>query len=227
MEPSSAGSITERGSMESEARALGDPTRHRIFRYIADAKAPVGVAELTEFVRLNHNAVRQHLGALKHAGLVLEERDTQGRPGRPRSLYRLNPEVRGSWGTEGPYELLAELLSEVISTHGDPREVGRRAGMRRAERFVGNDTIRVIEEDLLSGGFRPEPSSTASGCDFVLRRCPFAKVASVNPETVCLLHLGIAEGLAEQIGEGAIVELLPKDARRAGCRLTVRVPKGI
>lgn len=211
--------------MESEARALGDPTRHRIFRYIADAKAPAGVAELTEFVGLNHNAVRQHLGILKAAGLVVEERDTQGRPGRPRLIYRLNPEVQGSWGTEGPYELLAELLSEVISTNSDPREVGRREGRRRAKKFVDSDTVRAMEEDLTSGGFRPELSSTASGCDFVLGRCPFVKVASANPDTVCLLHLGIAEGLAEQIGQKAIVELLPKDARRAGCRLKIRIPK--
>ena len=34
------------------ARALGYPTRHRLFRYIVDAPGPVGVAELTDYVRL-------------------------------------------------------------------------------------------------------------------------------------------------------------------------------
>jgi DNA-binding transcriptional ArsR family regulator len=43
---------------QAEARALGDPTRYRIFRYIADARRPVGVAELTDLLGLNHNAVR-------------------------------------------------------------------------------------------------------------------------------------------------------------------------
>ena len=47
--------------LQVQAKALGDPTRHRIFRYIADAAAPVGVAELTDHVGLNHNAIRQHL----------------------------------------------------------------------------------------------------------------------------------------------------------------------
>ena len=31
--------------VQSEARALGDPTRHRLFRYIVDAPRPVGVRE--------------------------------------------------------------------------------------------------------------------------------------------------------------------------------------
>ena len=42
--------------MESDvqrvARALGDPMRHRLFRYIVDAPGPVGVAELTDYVPL-------------------------------------------------------------------------------------------------------------------------------------------------------------------------------
>ena len=50
--------------IQREARALGDPTRHRLFRYIVDAKRPVGVAELTSYVQLNHKAVRQHLAGL-------------------------------------------------------------------------------------------------------------------------------------------------------------------
>ena len=57
--------------IQREARALGDPTRYRLFRYIADAPRPVGVAELTGYAGLNHNAVRQHLAVLKDAGLVV------------------------------------------------------------------------------------------------------------------------------------------------------------
>jgi DNA-binding transcriptional ArsR family regulator len=50
--------------VQREARALGDPTRHRLFRYIVDAARPVGVGELTDYEQLNHNAVRQHLAVL-------------------------------------------------------------------------------------------------------------------------------------------------------------------
>lgn len=51
-------------ALQEQARALGDPTRHRILRYVADAGRPVGVAELAEQVALNHNAVRRHLAKL-------------------------------------------------------------------------------------------------------------------------------------------------------------------
>ncbi|TAN24836.1 MAG: ArsR family transcriptional regulator, partial [Actinomycetota bacterium] len=58
--------------MLAEAKALGDPTRYRIFRYIDDAKRPVYVNELTDLLNVNHNAVRQHLAVLKDAHLVDE-----------------------------------------------------------------------------------------------------------------------------------------------------------
>ena len=85
----------------AEARALADPSRHRIFRHIAEGMAPVGVAELAALVGITRSAVRQHLSVLEAVGLVLGETEHRTRPGRPRLLYRLNPEVRGAWGTEG------------------------------------------------------------------------------------------------------------------------------
>jgi DNA-binding transcriptional ArsR family regulator len=45
-------------TMQEQARALGDPTRHAIFRHIAEAGRPVGVAELNEEFPFNHNAIR-------------------------------------------------------------------------------------------------------------------------------------------------------------------------
>ena len=59
-------------TLQEQARALGDPTRHEIFRYIADAGRPVDVAELTSHLGLNHNAIRQHLAKLVNADLVTE-----------------------------------------------------------------------------------------------------------------------------------------------------------
>jgi predicted ArsR family transcriptional regulator len=210
--------------IQIEARALGDPTRYRIFRHIAEALRPVGVAELTELLRLNHNAVRQHLTVLKDALLVFEEYERRNRPGRPRLLYRVSPDIGGSWGTEGPYELLATLLSEVVRTQRSPREVGYRAGRRRARQMAyEGDTLAVLEEDLAAGGFHPASTPHARGRDFVLGRCPFVEVAATDPATVCQLHLGLAEGVAAELGQGALIDLVAKDPRRAGCRLGVRI----
>lgn len=209
--------------IQQEARALGDPTRYRLFRYLVDAGRAVGVAELTEYARLNHNAIRQHLAVLKDAGLVVEEVEERERPGRPRLLYRLHPEAVGSWGTAGPYEWLARLLSDAVRRGLEPRQVGRQDGHRRAAELAGaGDPADLIEDEITRRGFRPTRAERGPRLDFVLGRCPFANVAVDDPGTVCQLHLGLAEGLAEGLGGLSVERLVVKDPRRAGCRLVVR-----
>ena len=208
--------------MQQEARALGDPTRHRLFRYIAEATGPVGVAELTAFVQLNHNAVRQHLAVLKDAGLVTEEVEKRSKPGRPRLLYRLAPEAAGRWGTPGAYAWLAGLLSDAVRQHVEPRQVGRQEGHRRAAELAGGgEPDRLLEIEIERRGFRPTRQERGRKIEFVLGRCPFADVAGTDPGTVCQLHLGLVEGLAEGLGGLDVEGLVAKDPHRAGCRLTV------
>lgn len=224
--------------VQREARALGDPTRHRLFRYIAEAAGPVGVAELTEYVGLNHNAIRQHLAVLKDAGLVTERLEERSRPGRPRLLYRLSPETAGKWETPGAYAWLASLLTDALRRRADPREVGRQDGHRRASEITGAGTasgrttgqtgagvaesIDLLEAEIARRGFRPSRLERGRKVDFVLGRCPFAEVARSDPDTVCSLHLGLAEGLAEGLGGLEVQALVRKDPTRAGCRLSLR-----
>lgn len=210
-------------SLQYEARALGDPTRHRIFRYIADAEQPVGVSELTDYVKLNHNAVRQHLAVLKDASLIVEEVEERSRPGRPRLLYRLHPEVLDRWGATGSYAWLAALLANAVRRNLEPRQVGHQEGYRRAAELpAGGDRVALLEAEFSRRGFRPTTVDKGRRVEFVLGRCPFADVAKSDPATVCQLHLGLAEGLAEGVGGLDVERLVTKDARRAGCRLVVR-----
>lgn len=209
--------------VQLEARALGDATRHRLFRYIAESPDPVGVAELTAFARLNHNAVRQHLAVLKDAGLVTEEIEDRSRPGRPRLLYRLHPETAGRWGTSSAYAWLAGLLSDAVRRNQDPRQVGRQDGHRRAAELSGSgEPADLLEAEITRRGFRPVRVDQGRRVEFVLGRCPFVDVAQSDPETVCQLHLGLAEGLTEGLGNLEVEKLVRKDPRRAGCALTVR-----
>jgi hypothetical protein len=46
-------------------------------------------------------------------------------------------------------------------------------------------------------------------------------VAASDPDMICQLHLGLAEGLTEGLGGLAVDRLTIKPAQRAGCRLTV------
>jgi hypothetical protein len=77
------------------------------------------------------------------------------------------------------------------------------------------------DRDQLAGGLA-DPEGNRPVIEFTLGRCPFAEVAAADPDTICRLHLGLAEGLTEGLG-GLITERLTvRPARRAGCRLTVR-----
>lgn len=210
----------EASATQREARALGDPTRHSLFRYIADASEPVTVSELTQYVQLNHNAVRQHLAVLRDAGLIVEEPEERDRPGRPRLLYRLHPEVAGRWDTPSAYAWLASMLSATIRRGLDPRQVGRLDGHRRAADVAGtDDPADLLEQEMSRRGFRPERADDGERVEFVLGVCPFAEVAADDPDTICMLHLGMAEGMAEGLGGLTIDHLVVKNAHKAGCRL--------
>jgi predicted ArsR family transcriptional regulator len=216
----------EKASLQQEARALGDPTRHAIFRYVAGAPGPVDVAELTELFGLNHNAIRQHLAKLVDVGLVAETTARGGGPGRPRLVYEIGPGVESRWGVTGPYERLSLLLTEVIRSGRSPVEVGRDAG-RRARRAPapGGDEVDAVADAMARQGFAPEVVRRRGKAEIVLHACPFETTATADPDTVCAMHLGMAEGLAE--GTDAIVDVLVrKDPRRAGCRLRLHVEPG-
>ncbi len=212
-------------TLQEQARALGDPTRHAVFRYLADADRQVDVAELTEHFALNHNAIRQHLAKLVHAGLVVEARASNTGRGRPRLLYRVDPAAESQWGVVGPYERLSVLLAEVLRTADPPEDVGRRSvRRRRVKRRAVDDPVAFVVDAMARQGFDPTVRGTGRRTEIVLRNCPFEAAALANPDTVCAIHLGIAEGLAATTGDRLVVdELVPHDPRRANCQLRVHL----
>jgi predicted ArsR family transcriptional regulator len=215
-----------RTDLQPEAKALAVPTRNRIFRYLAEATRPAGVAELTSYLGLNHNAIRQHLAVLVEVGLVTEDTEDRrtGTRGRPRLLYRLNPEAAGLWDTPGPYEYLAGLFASALESGLSPRQAGKEAGHEAAVDLdpLGGP-LDALEEEMQRRGFQPRRAVKGTKVDFVLGRCPFENVATTNPGAVCQLHWGLAEGLAEGLGGLEVVNLVVKDARHAGCRVAVQL----
>ena len=205
-------------TLQKQAKALGDPTRHRIFRYLADADRPVDVAELTSQFGLNHNAIRQHLARLVDAGLVVEDTRTPGKPGRPRLIYWIDPAADERWGTGGPYQRLSRLLVDMIATGSTPEEAGRRAGRALRVRR-GQDPITALQEAIARAGFDPTVRDRGDGVEYILHNCPFSEAAIVDPDTVCGLHLGLAQGLADQLEGVTVDDLVRRDPHRAGCQL--------
>lgn len=219
----------DRSVLQAQAKALGDPTRHHIFRYVADAGRPVDVIELTGELGLHHNAIRQHLAKLLAAGLVVERSAQAAGRGRPRLLYSPAPGIDSRWGVIGPYERLSTLLAEIIRTGDPPLEVGERAG-RRAHRedaaTPSTDAVSALAEEMERQGFDPIAQEHDGDVEITLRACPFVSAAMVDPATVCDLHLGLARGIASSIGGVAVDDLVPHDPQQAQCVLRGHLEEG-
>ncbi len=209
--------------LQIQAKALGDPTRFKIYRYIVDSNRDVNVAELTKLVGFNHNAVRQHLNLLVSAGLVIEELELRTQPGRPRLLYRLSPEAEGSFESRGPYSWLAGVLARALADKKATREIGIELGKEVSEQEIEYDIADRIEVEMIKKGFKPERTDKRTAVDIKMERCPFAEVAKDLPELICQFHLGYVEGMAE--GEDISVQLVPKDPTKAGCRIIMERSK--
>jgi predicted ArsR family transcriptional regulator len=210
--------------LQRQARALGDPTRHEVFRYLADAERPVDIAELTGHLGLHHNAIRQHLAKLVEAELVSESTAPPAGRGRPRLVYEVDASAGSRWGVSGPYERLTVMLTEVIRSGESPVEVGRRIG-RRVRSRSGDDAepVSSLVDAMARHGFEPTATRRGEQVDIVLGTCPFETTALVDPDTVCGLHLGLAFGAADSIDGLVVDELIPRDPRRGTCRLRCHV----
>lgn len=211
---------------QTEARALGDPTRYAIFRYLLDAGRRVDIAELTAHLGRHHSGIRQHLAHLVDAELVDEAPAPPAGRGRPRLTYAVAPTTEGRWGATDPYEQLSLVLAEAIRT-GDPLvEVGRRSVPVTAT-ASHDDPVDQIVDVIRHNGFDPTVSRRGRRVEVTLRRCPFETAAAADPATVCTVHLGMAQGAADRSDGRVVVEqLVPRDPHRAGCRLRLRVQDG-
>jgi predicted ArsR family transcriptional regulator len=211
--------------LQVQAQALGHPTRYRIFRYLAEATAPVDVPELTGQFELQHNAIRQHLAKLVDAGLVTEAKAPSRGRGRPRLVYAVDPSADSGQLSGGPYERLTLLLIEMLRTGDSALEVGRRAA---AQEPVGagedGDPVALVTGAMRRHGFDPVARRDGDRVELVLRSCPFETAALAEPDIVCAIHRGLTAGLAELTGGRAVIEgLVPDDPRRADCILTLRL----
>ncbi|MCA1843640.1 MAG: helix-turn-helix domain-containing protein [Actinobacteria bacterium] len=215
-------------AVQRQAKALGDPTRHAIFRAVADADGPVDIATLTGRFELNHNAIRQHLAKLCSAGLVMEEVGPATGPGRPRLQYRPVLAARGDWGIPSPYEELSVMLAEMLCSGRSAREVGVETGRRMAAGLPDTaDPVDRLEINAARHGFEPRRVERRSSVELVLGRCPFEATAAAAPEIVCELHCGIAQGIAEASGGAVeVTDLIAHAPHRGGCRLKLTRPSG-
>ena len=207
--------------VQRQARALGDPTRYDIFRFVAESRGPVRVATLAEYLGFNHNAVRQHLAKLTEAGLLIEERASPTTTGRPPLEYRVATTAMGSWGAPGPYELLALMLLDISAGERSPQEAGAVAGRALAASCPEDaDPIDTLETEMARRGFEPRRETRGPVTELVLERCPFLAAATARPDVVCEIHRGLAAGILDGLqADQQVRDLVVHPPAEAGCRL--------
>jgi len=197
-------------------RALSSPVRVRLLEALRGEAQDAWA--LAEHSGLHVNTVRGHLTVLEDAGLVRSDPESRDRPGRPRLIYRVEPDADG--GDDG-YRLLAEVLASCLETveddpSGRAEHAGTAWGGYLVERVPPSRPIdaeaalqRVL--DLLDElGFDPLLSGDGDGRRLVLRRCPFLEVAEGHQDVVCGIHLGIMRGALAVLDAGVeVADLLP------------------
>lgn len=191
--------------MELEVlKALGDETRHSLYRELAGSTAPRSASELAETLGLHPNTVRLHLERLREAGLVEVEAVHRGTVGRPRHRYSLAPGAPGMGFDPPAHVLLAGLLAAMAEASGvdgtSARATGRTWGTNSAQRASESTCLGLLAAELDRLGFEPaaDHAATRDGAtriDFL--HCPFRELAEAYPELVCSLHRGMCEGVAE------------------------------
>jgi DNA-binding transcriptional ArsR family regulator len=102
-------------------RAIAEPNRRRILTLVRDKELPAGA--IAEQFDITHQAVSQHLGVLKDAGLLRERREGT------RRLYSLRPEA-----VEPVRAFVEELWPSSLARLKATVEGDRAANSRRSRR---------------------------------------------------------------------------------------------
>lgn len=127
-------------------RLLGDEARLRVLRLLEAER--LNVSELTGILGIAQSGVSRHLGLLKEAGLVEEDRDGGF------SYYRISPAVRDGRNGFGPvWPLLQAHFDGSASTEMGRADSARLAEIRRVrqENFDAHAGPDTNERQLVPG----------------------------------------------------------------------------
>ena len=189
----------------SRVASLDEPTRRRLYEYVARSQTAVGRDEASEATGVARATAAFHLDRLVDEGLLeAVHRRISGRTGpgagRPAKLYlRSEHEVAVSL-PQRRYELIGDVLAAALddadATGAAPlqaaAEQAREAG-RRIARGAGDEGLVAVLE---SQGFEPRVQDGTVH----LGNCPFRQLARRHTDLVCGMNLRLVEGLLDELG---------------------------
>lgn len=206
---------------------LARAAARRVVAALDAAPGPMTAQEIAAALGRHHTGVRTQLRALEDAGAVESDEDPAHGRGRPARRYRLrpDPDEREARGHRELVRLLMGLVRQVGFGPEDIERFGERQGWGVPEPGGG---VGEIREAFARLGFAPRVDSDAEPHDLVLDRCPFADgVEASGGELICILHRGLARGIAARAAPGVeVTELVVEEPRRAGCRLRLAARAG-
>jgi predicted ArsR family transcriptional regulator len=191
--------------------ALDEPTRRRLYEYVAAASAAVSRDDAATALALPRNTAAFHLDKLAAEGLltvVYERRTGRTGPGagRPAKLYRRSDTEIAISLPERQYAVAGHLLAGAITDAEATGDSPRAALERRAHAYGKALPGESVSEVLAEQGFEPH----VDGESIALSNCPFQALAREHGPVVCTMTLHLVRGvLAGRPDTGLRAELLP------------------
>ena len=202
------------------AVVLARPAARRVAAVLEAAPGPLSAQEVADSLGLHHTSVRTQLAALERAGVAESHADPPRGRGRPARRYVLasDPDDREAQGHRELVRLLMALMHQTGLGPEEMERFGERQGWAVPAPGGGIGELREAFERM---GFAPREVPGADPPDLILDRCPFADgVEAPGGELICVLHRGLARGIALRTApELTVTDLVIEEPRRAGCRL--------
>ena len=196
------------------------------------ARHPEGLtaAEVAENLHLHVTTVRVHLNRLVAEERLLQ-RDERVGVGRPRRRYFPVPRNVPRVPLQDDYQLLTEVLAQVLDAESTKtedvlREWATRTldadvlGLSTSSEAGWQDKVEVVIGLLRSWGYDPRVTEIGP-CRMAadLRGCPLRGAAFSSPEAVCGAHRGLIRGALGALGEPDTEVELEADFSGGSCCL--------
>jgi predicted ArsR family transcriptional regulator len=184
--------------MVSMVDAVADPVRARLVRRLSSS-GPASLEDLAKAAGVHPNTARAHLSALESDGFVERSREPTDKPGRPRTLFR----IQKDWTVpDDGFLAMAELLGAALgATRPDPRAL-RRLGVRWGRKAVADAGPGDANAELIRVLARLGFDARIDGKRLVLAGCPCPLISPERPALVCKLVDAVVDGILDGSGSG-------------------------
>jgi predicted ArsR family transcriptional regulator len=206
---------------------LADPTRRALYEHVRRAgDRGTGREQAAEAVGISRGLAAFHLDKLVDAGLLTAAYEAPAPRGRGRApkIYRAPDREIDFSLPDRRYALLGEILAEGIDVApADARNAALRAAFQRgrAEGDAARQADGRLERLLDRLGFEPEQGGPpgAKGIGFLLRNCPFQRLAARHTELICGINQAFVAGILQGLGVTSLSATLAPSADYCCVRL--------